>query len=105
MARMGTHNPSTGSGGVCGASGVSSTRGPGDQASPLDYNTRLDPLACALDSHAAEGVWEAESAYEQQADLYRMRLVCRKFNVVFLTHGFLLRNMVLRPHTSGSALK
>ncbi len=84
-------------------------RGPGDQANPLDYITRLpndllakilSPLACAPDSHAAEGVWEADSAYKQQADLYRVRLVCRKFNVVFLTHGFLLRNMVLKPHTS-----
>lgn len=82
-------------------------RGPGDQASPLDNITRLPddllakvlyPLACALDTHAAEGVWEAKSAYKRQADLYRMRLVCRKFNVLFSTHGFLLRNMVLKPH-------
>ena len=84
-------------------------RGPGDHASPLDYITRLPdellarifyPLACALDSNAAEGVWEADSAYKQQAYLYRMRLVCRKFNVVFSTRAFLLRNMVLKPHTS-----
>ena len=27
-----------------------------------------------------------------------MRLVCRNFDVVFLTHGFLVRNMVLKPN-------
>ena len=83
-------------------------RGPGCQASPLDYITRLPndllakilhPLACDLDTHAAEGVWEAHSAYKQQANLYRMRLVCRKFNMLFSTHVFLVRNMVLKPNT------
>jgi len=129
---MGTHNPWTSCGAVFEASGANSTRqvsvensdkaqntgrtsksvpllrcrGPGDQATPLDYITRLpsdllakilQPLACALDTLAAEGVWEAHSAYKQQGDLYRLRLVCRKFNMLFSTHGFLLRNMVLKP--------